>query len=122
MGTQEIAGIMRPDGGRPPLDASWEAFKIAAKRDDIDLAKADVGYLHLSIRHKLQTLLTRKPLCFFDDIPPGYIYALIRISFDSSLSPCPAICGHRDQINVMDGPYVVKVLTPAQLAKKSSLE
>ena len=70
MGTQEIAGIMRPDGGWPPLDV-WEAFKIAAKRDDIDLANADVGYLHLSIRHKLQPSLRANHFLSLTTSRPG---------------------------------------------------
>lgn len=86
----ELRQSFDPHGDIPPLNA-WDAFKIAAARNDTRLAKAAIRCFELS-GHNVRRLLLGQSPAFFDDIPPRYIYALMRASFDPT--PCP---DHRSQ-------------------------
>jgi len=70
---------LKTGNGIPPFDA-WNAFKIAAKRDDVELARDAIRCFERS-GHTLKTLLTGRLPSFFDNIPPRYVYALMRCAF-----------------------------------------
>jgi hypothetical protein len=73
---------MNPDGGSPAFDA-WKAFRIAAQRDDVGLAKAAISCFELS-GYSIKERLTNQSTWHFDDIPSRYIYALMRSAWSSN--------------------------------------
>lgn len=76
---------LNPKGDALLVDA-WNAFKIGAKRDDIDLAKAAIRCFGLS-GYDVRSILLRNSPSHFNLIPPRYIYALMRASFDPKVCP-----------------------------------
>jgi hypothetical protein len=73
--------LVRP-GGCDPLGNfdPWEAFKVAAKRDDCELAVLSIRAFDRSSL-TISDILTTKPASFLEDVPPRYIYALMRSAF-----------------------------------------
>jgi hypothetical protein len=58
----------------------WEAFKVAATRDDLELAKLSIKAFDRAII-PISEILTTKPPSFFNGIPPQYVFALMRSAF-----------------------------------------
>lgn len=58
----------------------WEAFKVAAMRDDLELAILSIKAFDRS-NLTISDILTTKPASFFEDIPPRYVYGLMRSAF-----------------------------------------
>jgi hypothetical protein len=58
----------------------WEAFKVAAMRDDFELAILSIRAFDRSSL-AISDILTTKPASFFEDVPPRYIYGLMRSAF-----------------------------------------
>lgn len=55
----------------------WEVFKLAAQRDNLELAKLAGSKLQDDGR-SLSHLVLANPPSFFDGVPPKYVYALVR--------------------------------------------
>jgi hypothetical protein len=56
---------------------AWEIFKCAAKQDNVALAKLAIGNFDKS-GVKLRDMFASEAPLFFDDMPPQYVYALLR--------------------------------------------
>lgn len=59
-----------------PLDP-WDVFKLAAQRDNLEIAKLAASKLQENDR-SLSHLVLANPPSFFDGVPPKYVYALVR--------------------------------------------
>jgi len=56
---------------------AWGIFKLAANQADVALAKLAIGHFDRS-GIILRDLFLKRPSSYFDDIPPRYVYALLR--------------------------------------------
>lgn len=74
-----LQDMKHPTGGKPQLDA-WDVFKLAAERNDLELAKAAIRCFTLSGYDVASILGSNKP-AFFDGVPPRYVYALTQSTF-----------------------------------------
>lgn len=63
-------------GKKPPIDARG-VLQVAAKRDDIALAKAAIRCFESSA-HNIEDLIVSSTPAFFDGVPPRYFHALMR--------------------------------------------
>jgi hypothetical protein len=57
-----------------------EAFKVAAMRDDFELAVLSIKAFDRSSL-TISDILTTMPPSFFEDVPPRYVYGLMRSAF-----------------------------------------
>lgn len=98
-------------GGEAPLDP-WEVFKLAAKRDKVDLARLAASKLQEDSR-SLTHLIFCNTSSFFEDVPSRYMHALIRCSV-----------WHHDQVQLpwgdIGGAWIKH--GPADIAKWFSLD
>jgi hypothetical protein len=115
-----LRSSLKPDGGKPPIDA-WDAFKIAARRDDVELAVSAIWCFELS-GHTLKQLLTGNPPSFFDNIPPNYVYALMRSAFDSGSCSQTGKCPTCERYVSLSAPRAVQVLSAPVAAHRFSLD
>jgi hypothetical protein len=76
---QYVLQDMNPADGEPELDA-WDVFKLAAERNNAELAKAAIRCFTLSGYDVASILGSNKP-AFFDGIPPRYVFALMQSTF-----------------------------------------
>jgi hypothetical protein len=78
----------RMDRREYPIDFDpWGIFALAARRDNVALAKCAIGCFDRS-DIDLRDLLVRKPPSFYDNVPSRYFHALLRCALypDTSYS------------------------------------
>lgn len=66
---------------------AWEIFKTAANQGDVDLAKLAISHFDKS-GVVLRDFFVKQSTSFFDDLPPRYVFALLRCFADPSLVRC----------------------------------
>lgn len=66
---------------------AWEIFKLAANQGDIALAKLAIGHFDKS-GIAVRKFFAIQSTTFFDDIPPRYVYALLRCFAHPTLVRC----------------------------------
>jgi hypothetical protein len=77
---------------------AWEIFKVAANQGDVALAKLAIGHFERS--GIVRDLFAKQSATFFDDVPPRYVYALLRCFTDPTLAivKCPILGDSRQAI------------------------
>ena len=115
-----LQSALKPDCGKPPIDA-WDAFTIAARRDNVELARSAIWCFELS-GHTLKQFVAGNSPSFFDGIPPRYIYALMRCALDTGNSEQRGRCQRCEISVVVRDPNAVQVLSAAVAAHRFTLD